>query len=175
MGDLRPPPPAPRVSAPPPPAPRPSPIWTRVWNPPGPQPGPVTPPLAAPCRLAGLDVIYSTLLTLLYSLAVRACLALSVSPGFSGHVGCQGLMPGMQYLSFFALMTLFHLWDLPGNALAAPESASGLDRCYIYIHTYIYIYIYIYPLPLSLSSKVPDCIYIYMATGPIPISLNICM
>ena len=26
-------------------------------------------------------------------------------------------------------MTLFHLWDLPGDVLAAPESASGLDRC----------------------------------------------
>ena len=24
---------------------------------------------------------------------------------------------------------LFHLWDLPGDVLAAPESASGLDRC----------------------------------------------
>ena len=27
------------------------------------------------------------------------------------------------------MMTLFHLWDLPGDVLAAPESASGLDRC----------------------------------------------
>ena len=26
-------------------------------------------------------------------------------------------------------MTLFHLWNLPGDVLAAPESASGLDRC----------------------------------------------
>ena len=26
-------------------------------------------------------------------------------------------------------MTLFRLWDLPGDVLAAPESASGLDRC----------------------------------------------
>ena len=26
-------------------------------------------------------------------------------------------------------MTLFHLWNLPGAVLAAPESASGLDRC----------------------------------------------
>ena len=32
-------------------------------------------------------------------------------------------------MSFFVLMTLFHLWDLPGDVLAAPESASGLDRC----------------------------------------------
>ena len=32
-------------------------------------------------------------------------------------------------LSSFVLMTLFHLWDLPGDVLAAPESASGLDRC----------------------------------------------
>ena len=29
----------------------------------------------------------------------------------------------------FVMMTLFHLWDLPGDVLAAPESASGLDRC----------------------------------------------
>ena len=28
-------------------------------------------------------------------------------------------------------MTLFHLWNLPGDVLAAPESASGLDRCNI--------------------------------------------
>ena len=28
-------------------------------------------------------------------------------------------------------MTLFHLWDLPGDVLAAPESVSGLDRCNI--------------------------------------------
>ena len=28
-------------------------------------------------------------------------------------------------------MTLFHLWDLPGDVLAAPELASGLDRCNI--------------------------------------------
>ena len=28
-------------------------------------------------------------------------------------------------------MTLFHLWDLSGDVLAAPESASGLDRCNI--------------------------------------------
>ena len=28
-------------------------------------------------------------------------------------------------------MTLFHLWDLPGDVLAAPETASGLDRCNI--------------------------------------------
>ena len=34
-------------------------------------------------------------------------------------------------VSFFVLMTLFHLWDLPGDVLAAPESASGLDRCHI--------------------------------------------
>ena len=27
------------------------------------------------------------------------------------------------------LMTPFHLWDLPGDVLAAPESALGLDRC----------------------------------------------
>ena len=26
-------------------------------------------------------------------------------------------------------MTLFQLWNLPGDVLAAPESASGLDRC----------------------------------------------
>ena len=26
-------------------------------------------------------------------------------------------------------MTLFHLWNLPGDVLAAPESALGLDRC----------------------------------------------
>ena len=26
-------------------------------------------------------------------------------------------------------MTLFHLWNLPGDVLAAPESASRLDRC----------------------------------------------
>ena len=36
---------------------------------------------------------------------------------------------GLIGLSFFVLMTLFHLWDLPGDVLAAPESASGLDRC----------------------------------------------
>ena len=28
-------------------------------------------------------------------------------------------------------MTLFHLWILPGDVLAAPESAPGLDRCNI--------------------------------------------
>ena len=31
-------------------------------------------------------------------------------------------------------MTLFHLWDLPGDVLAAPESASGLDRCNISLY-----------------------------------------
>ena len=36
---------------------------------------------------------------------------------------------GLIGLSFFVMMTLFHLWDLPGDVLAAPESASGLDRC----------------------------------------------
>ena len=29
------------------------------------------------------------------------------------------------------MMTMFHLWNLPGDVLAAPESASGLDRCNI--------------------------------------------
>ena len=28
-------------------------------------------------------------------------------------------------------MTLFHVWNLPGDNLAAPESALGLDRCNI--------------------------------------------
>ena len=33
-------------------------------------------------------------------------------------------------LSFFELMhTVFVFWDLPGDVLAAPELALGLDRC----------------------------------------------
>ena len=33
-------------------------------------------------------------------------------------------------LSFFELMhTVYVFWDLPGDVLAAPESALGLDRC----------------------------------------------
>ena len=43
-------------------------------------------------------------------------------------------------------MTLFHLWNLPGDVLTAPESVSGLDRCNIYIYLYISTYIY---LPLA--------------------------
>ena len=34
-------------------------------------------------------------------------------------------------MSFFVVMTLFHLWNVPGDALAAPESASGLDHSLI--------------------------------------------
>ena len=46
------------------------------------------------------------------------------------------------------MMTLFHLWDLPGDVLAAPESASGLDRCNL-------------SLSLSLSGLMPG-MYIYL-------------
>ena len=49
-------------------------------------------------------------------------------------------------------MTLFHLWDLPGDVLAAPESASGLDRCNLSLSLssarlagieVIYLYVYL--------------------------------
>ena len=50
--------------------------------------------------------------------------------------------PGQHYN-----MTLFHLWNLPGDVLAAPESASGLDRC---------------PLSLSLCVCVHACFHIVL-------------
>ena len=45
-------------------------------------------------------------------------------------------------------MTLFHLWDLPGDVLAAPESASGLDRCN---HLSLSLSLSLLSLSLSLS------------------------
>ena len=48
----------------------------------------------------------------------------------------------------FVVMTLFHLWNLPGDVLAAPESASGLDRC-----------------NLSLSLRHPQCISLSARIG----------
>ena len=58
-------------------------------------------------------------------------------------------------------MTLFRLWDLPGDVLAAPESASGLDRCNISLS-----------LSLSLSAGLmPGMCWI----GVISLSVSLCV